>query len=243
MKRLVILLLAGGLILSLTACGGAQSAENAAGPTAPEQETVSAPAEQTEQAESASAEASPAEDGGKTDTLILYFSAANTNRTDAVSSATPIIKENSSTGLVAEYIHDAVGGDVAEIVPVEPYPEGFDELADWAKEEADRDARPAFEPLEVDPTAYQTVFVGYPVWWYTIPMVMESFFDTYDFSGVTIVPFNTHEGSGDSGTYETIREREPDATVLEGLAVRGGDAGKEETRTAVDEWLRELQLE
>jgi hypothetical protein len=60
-----------------------------------------------------------------------------------------------------------------------------------------------------------------------MPMIMDTLFDTYDFSGVTIVPFNTHAGSGDGGTYSDIKELEPNATVLEGLAVPGEDAGKD----------------
>ena len=117
-----------------------------------------------------------------------------------------------------------------------------EDAADYAKKEADNDARPAIEPLEVDPASYKTVFIGYPVWWYKMPMVMETFFDTYDFSGVTIVPFNTHEGSGDGGTYTMIQEREPDATVLEGLAIRGGNAGEDSAKEEIIEWLGGLDL-
>ena len=66
------------------------------------------------------------------------------------------------------------------------------------------------------------------------------FFETYDFSGVTIIPFNTHEGSRDSGTYKDIQKLEPNATVLDGLAVRGQDAGKDSAKMSVTEWLGSL---
>jgi flavodoxin len=69
-------------------------------------------------------------------------------------------------------------------------------------------------------------------------MIMYTFFDTYDFSGKTIIPFNTHEGSGDGGTYNEIREFEPDATVYDGLAVRGGSAEKSDED--IDKWLAGL---
>ena len=72
-----------------------------------------------------------------------------------------------------------------------------------------------------------------------MPMPMYTFFDTYDFSGKTIVPFNTHEGSGDGGTYEDIKELEPDAIVLEGLPIRGGDM-EQDQGGKVDNWLKEL---
>ena len=77
------------------------------------------------------------------------------------------------------------------------------------------------------------------MWWYTLPMMMYTFFDTYDFSGKTIIPFNTHEGSGDGGTYETIKEFEPNATVLDGLPILGRDMSKDQTDT-VKEWLKGL---
>lgn len=99
------------------------------------------------------------------------------------------------------------------------------------------------EDLGVDPTGYDIVFIGYPIWWYEMPMIMDTFFETYDFSGVTIIPFNTHAGSRDGGTYGDIRELEPNATVLDGLAISGSDAGKDSARTSVEEWLEGLDLD
>lgn len=81
------------------------------------------------------------------------------------------------------------------------------------------------------------------MWWYRMPMVLETFFDTYDFSGVTIIPFNTHEGSRDGGTYDMIRDREPDATVPPGIAIRGGNAGENSAREEINAWLEGLDLE
>jgi hypothetical protein len=71
-------------------------------------------------------------------------------------------------------------------------------------------------------------------------MVLETFVDKYDLSGKTIVPFNTHAGSRDGGTYKTIQEREPNATVLEGLAIAGSDAGSDSTKASVTEWVKGL---
>ena len=68
-------------------------------------------------------------------------------------------------------------------------------------------------------------------------MVFETFFDNYDFIGKTIIPFNTHEGSGDGGTYDTIRECEPGATVSDGIAIRGGNAGSDDAKNEIDQWL------
>lgn len=226
MKRrnaMTAILLAVAMMLSLAACGNGEEAADGA--------------------KTQAATAAASFDGKNTGkTLVLYFSANNRKDTDTVSSATPMAEDLSSVAWIATAIHDKVGGDLAQIVPARDYPVGYDALADAAKEEADNDARPAIEPLEVDPSSYDTVFLGYPIWWYGMPMVLETLFDTYDFSGVTIIPFNTHAGSSDGGTYDDIRQREPEATVLEGLAVRGEDAGKNSAKTSVEEWLATLDL-
>ena len=94
---------------------------------------------------------------------------------------------------------------------------------------------------EIPVEEYDTVFVGYPMWWYTFPMILYTFFDKYDFSGKTIVPFNTHMGSGDGGTYRTIKELEPKATVLAGLPLEMSDAERGNPK-AVSKWLEELGL-
>ena len=158
------------------------------------------------------------------DTLIIYFSWSNNTET------------------MANYIHDAIGGDIERIVPVLAYPENYNDTADVAKAQQDNDERPEFEALELDPTSYDTVFIGYPIWWYSLPMIMETFFDTYDFAGITIVPFNTHEGSKDGGTYDMIKDREPNAIVLEGLPIQGGNIYDEASRKAVNDWLNSLGL-
>ena len=77
------------------------------------------------------------------------------------------------------------------------------------------------------------------MWWYTFPMIIYTFFDKYDFSGKTIIPFNTHMGSGDGGTYDTIRKLEPKAKVLTGLPVEMRDAEKVPAK-AVEKWLKSL---
>ena len=124
--------------------------------------------------------------------------------------------ETGNTQRLAKLISDEVGGDFRRIETVKPYPTG-DELFD-------------------------VIFVGYPIWWYTLPMPLYSFFDQYDLSGKIIVPFNTHEGSGDGGTYTTIQELEPNATILDGLAIRGGDMESNQTDT-VRSWLNELEFD
>lgn len=167
-----------------------------------------------------SSNSSNAKAAGKT--LILYFSWSNNTKT------------------MAGYIHDEIGGDMEQIIPEVAYPEKYEDVADYAKAERDEDKRPKFKALEHNPMNYDTIFVGYPIWWYTLPMIIYTFFDTYDFAGKTVIPFNTHQGSSDGGTYDTIREWEPKATVLEGLPISGPDVEKESSRDAVKKWLDDM---
>ncbi len=176
-------------------------------------------------------------DKAENKTLILYFSAGNSKNSDAISSATPTGNGYYSTQQLAVLIHDEVGGDLVALTPTNAYPLGYDETADQAKDEADSNARPQFEDIGVNMEDYDTIYFGYPIWWYTVPMIVNTFFDTYDFSGKTIIPFNTHAGSGDGGTYNTIRELEPNADVKEGLAVSGSSVFDEETKQQVKDRL------
>lgn len=148
--------------------------------------------------------------------------------------------ETGNTQKLAKIISDEVGGDFRRIETVKPYPTG-EELFDYTKNERDKDERPELKELDINIDDYDVIFIGYPIWWYTLPMPLYTFFDTYDFSGKTIVPFNTHEGSGDGGTYSTIKGWEKDATVLDGLAIRGGDMEKDQT-TKIQNWLKGLDF-
>lgn len=156
--------------------------------------------------------------------LVLYFSVYGTAKK------------------VAEEIARQTGADIREIEPVNPYDSNrdhYDELARVAKREHDADARPAIKDLEEIRAAVEaadTIFIGYPMWWYTFPMIIYTLFDELDFSGKTIVPFNTHMGSRDGGTYKTIAELEPRATVLPGLPVEMGQAEKGEPEV-IAQWL------
>jgi flavodoxin len=228
MKKIIALLLAGVLAFSLAACGSESGGETTPGNTSSQAVTDANGQTQSTQTENA---------GGKK-ILVVYFSAANTADVDAVSSATPNFNGQGSTEYLANYIHSKVGGDIAKITPVKDYPLSYSDCADAAKAERDRGERPEFQELSVNPEDYDVIFIGYPMWWYTLPMILYTFFDMYDLGGKAIIPFNTHEGSGDGGTYDEIREFEPGANVLEGLAVRGGSADK--ARKDIDRWLEGL---
>ena len=208
MKKIIALLLAVLLVVSLTACAGSNNKETSSDRTdsSTDQTQATTTADNTPDNNTTSADSK---------TLIVYFSWSNNTET------------------MANYIHDRIGGDIERIEPVEAYPEDYNETADLAKAQRDNNERPAFKELQYNPEDYDTIFIGYPIWWYELPMIMRTFLDTYDLSGKTLIPFNTHEGSGDGGTYDQIKSEEPNATVLEGLPIRGGDIGNEDSKDKV----------
>lgn len=220
MKRWISILILLVFALFLTACG-AQSGGQTAAPT-------NTPAQESSATVSGSSEKKM---------LIVYFAPSNSDTVDAVSSATPRTNGIASTQYVAELIRAQTGADIAPIVPAEAYPLPYKDAADYAKQEQNDDARPAFTQ-DANPEDYDVIVIGYPIWWYHLPMILRTFFDTYDFTGKTIVPFNTHAGSRDGGTYREIAELEPGATVTEGLAVSGDKARGAES--AVRDWLSGL---
>lgn len=155
--------------------------------------------------------------------LVLYFSVYGTAKA------------------VAEEIARQTGADLMEIEPVVPYDSDrnhYNALAKLAKKEHDEDQRPAIKNT-IPVGEYDTIYLGYPMWWYTFPMIIYTLFDQYDFSGKTIIPFNTHMGSGDGGTYATIRKLTPNATVLDGLPVEMKQAERGDAQR-IAQWLKSI---
>ena len=157
--------------------------------------------------------------------LVLYFSVYGTAK------------------IVAEEIAKQTGANICEIEPAEPYDSDrnhYNALARLAKKEHDEDRRPAIKGA-LPIADYDRIYLGYPMWWYTFPMIIYTLFDQYDFSEKTIIPFNTHMGSRDGGTYEIIQELAPKATVLPGLPVEMRDA-EGHPGNAVSLWLEQLTV-
>ena len=136
---------------------------------------------------------------------------------------------------IAEMIAERTGGELFSIQTEVKYPGKYDPLADYAKQEQNGGVLPALTSHSDRLEDYDVIFIGYPIWWYTLPQAMFSFFDEYDFTGKTIIPFNTHYGSRDGGTYKRIAELEPGATVLDGYNVNQRDI--ETCEKDVQEWL------
>ena len=232
MKKVISLLLAAMLILALAACGAQASPAPQTAPTDQPKAETTPEADQPQGASDSQDTADP-----EKKILIVYFTPANSDTVDAVSSATPRVGSAASVEYVAQLIGEQVEADTAKIVAVDAYPLPYRETADQAKQEQNDDARPAFT-LDVDPEDYDVIFIGYPIWWYHLPMIVRNFFESYDLSGKTIIPFVLHAGSRDGGTFREIRELEPNATVLDGLAVAGERADR--AQKDVNEWLAGL---
>ena len=101
-----------------------------------------------------------------------------------------------NTREIANQIHKILGGNIFEIQTVKPYPNDYNAVVNQARQELDSDYKPALKTKIENIKPYDLVFIGYPVWWGTFPAPVKTFLSEYDFSGKTIAPFCTHEGSG-----------------------------------------------
>lgn len=169
--------------------------------------------------------------------LIAYFSRAGENYGVGVVS-------KGNTAIIAELIAELTGGDLFEIEPITPYPSSYEETRVISMQELAENARPPIANAVGNMEEYDIVFMGYPIWCVDLPMIVYSFLESYDLSGKTVIPFNTHGGSGQAGTQNIIEAKLPDSTVLGGLAVPGADAqnAPDEVRGLVAEWLEGLGI-
>jgi len=143
-----------------------------------------------------------------------------------------------NTRAVAEEIHTKVGGDIFQLKTARPYPESYDDVVEIAKKEKTSNARPAYAEPVPDLNSFNTVFIGYPCWWGTMPMVFFTLLGKYPLAGKTIVPFTTHGGSGFGDSLRDLKRLCPKAKILQGLEVRGTAAHSSEDR--VSSWLKKL---
>ena len=170
--------------------------------------------------------------------LVVYFSHAGENY------GVGVIEEG-NTARMGRIIAEQMEADIFELVPVVPYPEDYDACLEAATEEQRTAARPEYEEEIENWEQYDTVFIGYPIWWGQIPNIVYTFMEAYDFAGKTVIPFNTHEGSGQAHSQKDIEALMPEeATVLQGLAVRGGRAQNDPEGTGADvaKWLKDIGL-
>ena len=176
--------------------------------------------------------------------LIAYFSMPETGGVDAVSGASRVVVDGKVSGnvaFVANGIQKATGGDIFAITTARPYPGTHDALTAYAKQEKENNARPRLSGTIANLQDYDTIFLGYPIWWYDLPMPFYCFLEQTDLSGKTIIPFTVHGGSGLLDTVDKIAALQPGAKVIKnGLSISRNNVA----RSAIDitAWLRRIGM-
>ena len=139
--------------------------------------------------------------------LVAYFSTTGTTRK------------------IAETIAEVVGADIYEIEPAEHY-SSLD--LDWDKQNSrstiemqNPNSRPALADTNFDVSSYDTIYLGFPIWWYVAPHIINTFLETYDFAGKTIITFATSGGSGFGDTLSRLRHSAPDSRFIQGRVFQG----------------------
>ena len=211
-KKITTFLMATLLIVTLVGCGNTtQLAENYSTRGDTTENTVNdtygteAAAEIAETDTSQSIALEGTENDGKT--LVVYFSWSTSGNTEKM----------------ATYIQSQTGADILELQPANPYPTDYNKTGDVAKVERDENARPEIANLPEFISEYDTIFVGYPIWWHTAPMIIGTFLENYDLTGVDIYPFS-QSASMDTEQFdnsmEFVRENASGANVHDGLFVQ-----------------------
>ena len=212
-KKMVSVLMTLTMLISPTACGQTKgvstsestvTSENTAPSVSKSESTAS-----TNGPSEVSTEAAP-EPGAQGETLIVYFSWSSSGNTKKMAN---VIKEHT-------------GGDILEIAPAVPYPADYNECGDVAKVERDENARPEIANLPDSLDEYGTIFIGYPIWWHTAPMIIGTFLENYDLSGKEIYPFS-QSASMDTEQFansmDFVRMSAQNATIHDGLFVNASD--------------------
>lgn len=174
----------------------------------------------------------PAAGQNKGKVLVVYFS-----RRKGVYNS-PNLKHG-NTELIALDIQARTKGDIYQIKPVKPYPNGYNATTKVAQNEQNRNARPAIKGKLPNVSRYNTVFIGAPVWWGEYPMIVRTFMDKEPaLNGKTLIPFSTSEGSGLANFPETLRKQFPKSKVRSGFTIEGTQA--QSARGKVNNWLNKL---
>ncbi|MGW6906839.1 flavodoxin [Streptomyces sp. NPDC054940] len=193
--------------------------------------------------ESSSSKSAPPLD--KSRTLVAYFSVPETDDPDDMTedeaNSTHVVdgKVIGNTQYVAQLIGQRTGAELFRIETARELPRDHGRLEQIALDLQEAGARPKLKALIPNLDDYETVFIGYPIWWYDLPMPVYTFLEEHDFTGKNIILFSTHGGSRLSGTDDTIAEALPDATVMDNaLSISRDDM--DDAETEVRDWLASL---
>jgi len=166
--------------------------------------------------------------------LVVYFSHPDENYNVGVIS-------EGNTKLLGDALASAINADVFEITPETPYPTEYQACIEKATEEGSKSARPTYIGEVDNWDDYDTIYLGYPIWWGDLPMIVYTFLENHNWSGKTLMPFNTHEGSGNANTYEMIKATVPDANVIgDGWNITGVKARTPEGQQTLIDFVKSL---
>lgn len=217
MKKLCSLIMVLALLFTFAACSNSTNHDDS--PPA-QQQSDTQNTVHDEESDKANDDSAPTETGVKS--LVVYFSWSG------------------NTENVAKSVKSQTGSDIFEIIPATPYSDDYDTVVDLAQEEQRNNTRPEILGSIENIEQYDVIYVGFPNWWGDMPMILYTFFDTYDLSGKTVALFCTSGGSGLSGTVNEVKSLEPNATVTEGLHIGSGSSSNPDN--AVSEWLNDIGL-
>lgn len=164
--------------------------------------------------------------------LVAFYSRADENY---VNGALKMLSVG-NTEVAAGIIKELTGADMFKIEQVKPYSKGYNACIEEARADQQRDARPELRAYPDSLDEYDVIYLGYPNYWSTMPMAVFTFLEHFDFTGKTIKPFCTHEGSGMGRSVADIKRLCPGAEVESGLAIHGGSAAK--SRKIIEEWVK-----
>ena len=214
----------------LTACGPVQSQQEAQSGSAQKQQTAAVDAN-TSASIKGSREDVPYEQAKDSKIAVVYFSDPETENQDDA---------EGNTQYLAHVIHQQTGADVYRIEPKKAYVVNHKVLVADAKAELLRNARPELKDTIGDLSQYDTIFLGYPIWWGDLPMPVYTFLESYDLSGKKINIFSTHGGSGLAGTVEKITQLETKATVNQNAYTVSRDE-IEWAASSLSDWLTQIK--
>lgn len=165
--------------------------------------------------------------------LIVFYSRADENYVSGVLKHLAV----GNTEVVAGIIKEFIDADVFKIEQTQPYSKGYNECITQAQSDQKRDARPELKAYPKSLDGYDTIYLGFPNYWSTMPMAVFTFLENFDFSEKTIKPFCTHEGSGMGVSEKDIKRLCPNATVVKGISIPGSNV--EKSRKAIERWVKE----
>ena len=216
MKKIIALLTMAVFIFMLAGCAASNSSSQAEKSQASNSAASKSETESSKAADETKAENSDTSNGGKT--LVVYFSATGTTKG------------------VAEQIASYTGADTYEITAVQPYTSDDlnynDSDSRTTKEQNDKSVRPEISSEKLDLAGYSTIYIGYPIWWGEEPRIMDTFVESYDFSGKTMIPFCTSGGSGIGSSGDNLEENAGSGNWLEGERLSSS--------SDIEEWINSL---